>query len=238
MDWYSILESNVPYYHALPEEDRAELRGHILVFLAEKHFEGCNGLELTDEIRVTIAAHACILLLHRETEYFSRLVTILVYPSAFVAKVSKKGTGRWAIHGEETRVGESWKHGVVILAWDDVEHSFLDYQDGHNVIFHEFAHQLDAENGASDGFPLFDDGDDTEEWSAVFQDAYEQLLDDIDNDRWNIIDDYGAESPAEFFAVATECFFELAVDLKVEQPDLYEALKLYYRQDPAALLAS
>ena len=234
-EWKRIIERNVPYYRALPPEDQAEVQGHVLVFLAEKNFEGCGGLEITDEIRVTIAAQACILLLHRDTDYFSRLLTILVYPHAFVTKVASKGPGKWTIKGEETRVGESWKYGVVILAWDDVKHSFSEFTDGHNVIYHEFAHQLDAENGSPDGVPWIEDDDLVDEWSDVFQDAYDQLLDDIENDRENVLDDYAAESPSEFFAVATETFFEMPVDLRDEQPELYDALRQYYRQDPAEL---
>jgi hypothetical protein len=237
-EWVPVLERNVPYYRFLPPEDREELQGHILVFLAEKNFEGCNGVEITDEIRVTIAAHASILILHRETDYFARLVTVLVYPSAFVAETRKKGPGKMVLHGEEVRVGESWRYGVVILAWDDVLESIANPFDGHNVMFHEFAHQLDAENTGANGFPFIEDGDLADEWSEVFQAEYDQLLDDLDEGYDTLIDEYGAESPAEFFAVVTETFFELPLDLQAEHPELYHALKQYFRQDPAVLMES
>jgi Mlc titration factor MtfA (ptsG expression regulator) len=235
-DWLHILDSTVPYYRFLPPEDQTELQGHVRVLLAEKNFEGCGGLELTDEIRVTIAAYACVLLLHRETDYFSRLVTILVYPHAFVAEVTKRGPGKWTIKGEETRVGESWKYGVVILAWDDVKFSIANPDDGHNVIFHEFAHQLDAENGAPDGFPLVEDAEVADEWSEVFTEAYDLFRHDLELHCDTLIDPYGAENPSEFFAVVTETFFELPHDLQNEHPKLYDALKHYFRQDPAQLL--
>jgi hypothetical protein len=159
-----------------------------------------------------------------------------VYPHAFVAEVTKKGPGRWTIKGEETRVGESWQYGVVILAWDDVIFSIANPDDGHNIIFHEFAHQLDAENGAPDGFPLVEDTEVADEWSEVFTEAYDQFLDDLDHGYDTLIDPYGAESPSEFFAVVTETFFELPHELQEEHPKLYDALKHYFRQDPARLL--
>src|SRR5690606_32830266 len=134
--------------------DRRELRGHIRVFLAEKHFEGCGGLTLTDEIEVTIAAQACLLLLHRETDYYPRLITILVYPSTYVAHAREPIGGGMVIEGEVARLGEAWKDGVVVLAWDDVLAGASDLHDGHNVVLHEFAHQLDQEDGTADGAPV------------------------------------------------------------------------------------
>jgi Mlc titration factor MtfA (ptsG expression regulator) len=235
-EWTAIVERNVAYYSLLAVQDQHELQGHISVFLAEKSFEGCGGLEMTDEVRVTIAAFACILLLHRETDYYPRLDSILVYPRPFVAEKTSRGPGKFVIKGEEVRVGESWTSGAVILAWSDVRESVMYPHDGHNVIFHEFAHQLDAENSAADGFPVVEDEDVAEEWSQAFTDAYEQLLDDIEQGRETIIDEYGAESPPEFFAVVTETFFELPIELQEEQPALYDALKHYFQQDPAELI--
>ena len=234
--WLDVIERNLPYYLLLGSEDQRELLEHVRVFLAEKNFEGCKGFALTDEVRVTIAAHACVLLLHRDTDYYPRLVSILVYPHAFVSEITTKGPGRTVIKGEETRVGESWQYGVVIFAWDDVEFSIAHPHDGHNVILHEFAHQLDAENGASDGFPLVEDEDLADEWSEAFTNAYDQFLDELDAGHESVIDAYGAENPSEFFAVVTETFFELPAELREEYPELYEALKRYFRQDPVALM--
>ena len=234
--WTSILETNVAYYSLLPVADQRELDGHISVFLSEKNFEGCGGIEMTDEIRVTIAAFACILLLHRDTDYYPRLVSILVYPRPFVAETTTKGPGKTVIRGEEVRVGESWNVGAVILAWSDVTHSIKYPHDGHNVIFHEFAHQLDAENAAADGFPLVEDEDVAEEWSRAFTQAYEKFLDDLDEGLDTLIDEYGAGSPSEFFAVVTETFFELPIELQEQDPKLYDALKHFFQQDPATLM--
>ena len=234
-EWLSILERNVPYYRLLPPEDRRELQGHISVFLAEKNFEGCGGLAMTGEVRVTIAAYACILLLHRDTDYYPRLDSILVYPRPFVAETATKGPGKMVIKGEEVRVGESWRVGAVILAWSDVTHSIRYPNDGHNVIFHEFAHQLDSENMASDGFPLVEDEDVAEEWSGAFTEAYERFIEELEQGRETLIDEYGAESPPEFFAVVTETFFELPIELQEEYPQLYDAMKHFFRQDPAEL---
>src|SRR5437588_5035296 len=118
--WQSIVTRNLPIFRRLPPEDQTELLGHVQVFLAEKHLEGCGGLELTDEIRVTIAAQACLLLLHRDTDYYRRLVTILVYPSAYLAKSVEPIGGGFVLEGQEGRLGEAWVDGVVVLSWDDV----------------------------------------------------------------------------------------------------------------------
>ena len=236
VEWHAFLERNVPYYAILPDDDRRELQGHIAVFLAEKNFEGCAGFKLTNEVRVTIAAHACILLLHRDTDYYPRLDSILVYARPFVAETSQRGPGKMVIRGEEVRVGESWHTGAVIFAWSDVKYSITHPDDGHNVLYHEFAHQLDSENSASDGFPVLDDEEMAEEWSSAFTDAYEGFVEDVEQGHETLLDEYGAESPPEFFAVVTETFFELPIELEEDYPELYEALKHYFKQDPANLM--
>ena len=153
--WLRIIEKNVPYYTLLPDADREELQGLVQIFLAEKSFEGCGGLELTDEIKLTIAAQACLLLLHRETDIYPRLITILVYPSAYVAKAVRSiGThigGHLVLEGEVHPLGESSSSGVVVLSWDDVKAGASDFDDGQNLVLHEFAHQLDGEDGALNG---------------------------------------------------------------------------------------
>ncbi|WZP00624.1 zinc-dependent peptidase [Isosphaeraceae bacterium EP7] len=229
-DWEAILRKNVPLDARLDEADRAELRGHIQVFLAEKHFEGCGGLELTDEIKVTIAAQACLLLLHRETDYYRKLITVLVYPAAYQAKsVENLGGGMVLEGGEEGRLGEAWAGGVVVLSWDDVRSGSADLRDGHNVVLHEFAHQLDQEDGVADGAPILEQRGQYVAWARVLGTEYEQLR----NSRGkSVLNRYGATKPAEFFAVATECFFEKPMQLKRKHPELYEELKEYYRQDP------
>lgn len=236
--WRAVVDHNVPYVALLPAADRAELEGHVNVFLAEKHFEGCNGLEITDEIRVTIAAQACILLLHRQTDYFSRLVSILVYPSAYVASGERHLGGGLVTDEPDVRLGESWVSGVVVLVWDSVRADAADVHDAHNVVLHEFAHQLDQETGGADGAPLLPRRSMYVAWARVLGHDFEQLVQDTERRHRTLIDAYGATNPAEFFAVATETFFEKPRQLKSQFPDLYEQLQAFYRQDPAALVES
>jgi hypothetical protein len=163
------------------------------MFLAEKTFEGCGGLEMTDAIRVTIAAQACLLLLHRETDYFPDLEVILVYPHTYVAKTSAGLVGGAAIADEQARLGQS-ASGVVVLAWDAVRHGATDAHDGHNVMLHEFAHQLDQEDGAADGAPLLGKRAMYTAWARVFGEEFAHLVENVDKHRKRDIDAYGATS--------------------------------------------
>jgi MtfA peptidase len=232
-DWLGILERNAPYYTSLPEDDRRELQGHVQVFLAETHFEGCNGLELNDEIRVTIAAHACRLLLHRGAEVFPRLVTVLVYPAAYVAKAVEPIAGGGVLEGEQVRLGEAWKGGVAVVSWDKVQAMIRGQTFGRNLILHEFAHILDMEDGASDGTPVLPSRARYASWVAVMEPEYERLRRDSALGRYAVLDYYGATNPAEFFAVATEAFFEKPTVLAKRLPELYAELRAFYQQDPA-----
>jgi Mlc titration factor MtfA (ptsG expression regulator) len=230
----AIIERNVPYYALLPPADRGELLGLVQVFLAEKHFEGCDGLEITDEMRLTIAAQACVLLLHRKTDFFPLLVSILVYPHPFVATHKKRGPGGIVTEDTEELEGESWSTGALILSWDDVLRDMEDPHDGYNVVFHEFAHQLDDESGIADGAPALPTREMYAEWSRVFRAEYDALIKAAERHRHTLIDPYGTENPAEFFAVVTETFFELPDELKDEHPALYDLLSRFYLQDPAS----
>lgn len=232
--WVRIIENNVPYYRRLSGADQKELQGHIQVFIAEKHFEGCGGLEITDQIRVTIAAQACILLLHRATNYYPGLYSILVYPSAYVVKSHKELTPGTITEGSQVRLGESWKRGVLVLAWDHVQASAADIHDGHNVVLHEFAHQLDTENGVANGAPVLPRRSMYVAWARILGKDYQRLREDAEYGRESVLDQYGATNPAEFFAVATECFFEKPREMRSSHPELYAELSLYYQQDPAA----
>jgi len=236
--WLDIIERNVPLYACLPDADRKELQGLVQIFLAEKSFEGCGGLELTDEIKVTIAAQACLLLLHRETDVYPRLITILVYPSAYVARAFEPIGGGVALQGESIHLGESWSSGVVVLSWDDVRPGASDIHDGQNLVLHEFAHQLDREDGEINGTPLLGQRSQYVAWGRVLNAEYERLRRESRLGRATVLDDYGAIDPAEFFAVATECFFEKPRVLRKRHPELYEELKAFYRQDPARLVPS
>ncbi len=233
--WSDVLSANAPAYRRLPEDLRAQLHGHIQVFLAEKHFEGCNGLEITDEIRVTIAGQACLLILNRETDYYPDLVTVLVYPSIFYADlVEPDEHGQIMSEYTEDRSGESWDLGVVILSWDDIAGYTSTGRSGYNVVLHEFAHQLDMENREMDGVPRLPDRARRESWRRVFAEAYERFERAARANRRTLVDPYGAGDPAEFFAVVTESFFERPLALRREYPALYDELAAYYRVDPAS----
>ncbi|MBE7560212.1 zinc-dependent peptidase [bacterium] len=228
--WVDILSRNFRLYRRLPAPDRLELHGKTLVFLAEKDFEACGGLVMSDEIRVTIAAQACLLLLHRKTDYYPGLSSVLVYPRAFLVddrQVLEPDLVREG--GEDVRRGESWSRGNVILSWEDV----LAGGRGFNVVLHEFAHQLDTEDGDVDGAPWLGERGQASRWAAVLGEHYRELRETVARRRSTLLDEYAATSPAEFFAVATEVFFEKALRLRREHPDLYQELARYYNQDPA-----
>ena len=234
VEWEAYLRANMGLYPRLTPDDQGELKRHILVFLDEKHFEGCRGVEITDEMRVTIAGNACLLLLHRKPDYFPELVTILVYPSAFF--VEHKEVNEYGFEMTEVRenAGESWDRGNVILSWDSAKRGALDPRDGLNVILHEFAHQLDSTAGDVDGAPLMDTREQAEEWARVFQREYEALCKHVDAGHDTLIDDYATTNPAEFFAVCVETFFEKARQMQEQHPELYEQLKGWFKQDPAS----
>jgi Mlc titration factor MtfA (ptsG expression regulator) len=233
-EWREIIERNVPYYRMLSADQQQELRGHIQVFLHEKRFEGCGGLAITDEMRVMIAAHACRLLLHRTTDYFPKAGTILMYPSRYFVEAERRLPGGVVSEGLTERHGESWYRGPVILSWEDVQRLAQGWPPGRNVVLHEFAHQLDSESGAVEGAPGLPEPSMYAAWAQVFGREYERLRAAVAQRRPAVLDPYGATSPAEFFAVATEAFFEQSAALKQGHPELYEQLKLFYQQDPAA----
>ena len=231
--WREIIERNVPFVRNLPPADRRELEQNILIFLSEKNFEGAGGLRMTDEIRITIAAQACTLLLHRKTDYYPGLYSIIVYPSAYIAPQKVQQGRGIVIEGMQPRLGESWTRGAVVLSWDDVLAGAADIHDGHNVVFHEFAHQLDSQDGKMDGAPILSDHSMYTTWARVLGQEYERLQQDTALGRETLLDRYGATNPAEFFAVATEFFFEKPRQLRQQLPQLYEELRHYYKQDPA-----
>jgi hypothetical protein len=232
-EWEDILRRNVAIYRHLPEDLREQLHGHIQVFLAEKRFEGCGGLEVTDEIRLTIAAQACILMLNRpDPSYYRKLVSILVYPHSYVAS-GRVQLGGLIVEGEQHRLGESYHGGSLVLAWDHVRAGTMDFHDGHNVVLHEFAHQLDQEHGPADGAPALEQHSRYVTWARVLGHDYDELREQVRRHHRTVMDAYGATNPAEFFAVATETFFEKPRPLRRKHPELYNALKDYFHLDPA-----
>lgn len=235
-EWLKILEKNLPYYNHLPDEDKAELKQHILVFLTEKRFEGCAGLKVTEEMKVTIAAQACILLLHRKTDYYPGLGSILVYPHAFVInRPQHVGSGIFS-DGPQVLLGESWHHSSVVLSWDDVLHGAADIHDGQNVVLHEFAHQIDQSGGRGDDSEILRNRTRYLAWARVLQKDYEKLRKAAMKNQKSLLRNYAATNPAEFFAVATEYFFEKPKELKHKHPQLYDELKQFYHQDPITFL--
>jgi len=231
-DWDGILRENFPLYLRLTGADRRELQGHIHVFLAEKQFEGCNDLEITEEIRVTVAAQACLLLLHRDTDYFPAMTSIFVYPTLFYADVAEADEYGIVSEYEEDRAGESWDYGPVVLSWEDALMGASEAEKGYNSVIHEFAHQLDLENGAPDGVPRLEKQEQYESWESAMNDAFDEFERKLEAGRDTIIDEYGGEGPDEFFAVAAEHFFLTPRELRDEFPRLYEEFKTYFHQDP------
>ncbi len=229
-EWSAILSNNLPPYKKISPQLQQQLHDYIKIFIAEKSFEGCGGLSLTDEIRVTIAAQACILLLNRDSDCYPKLYSVLVYPSTYVAD----SRNRFDAHPNDTsvRLGESWNHGAVVLAWDSVKRGAINFRDGHNVAMHEFAHQLDQEDGRADGAPILEMRSAYSAWSQVFSKEYELLQHKAKKGRKSVMHKYGATNPAEFFAVATETFFEKPVQLKKKRPDLYQELQGFYKVNP------
>jgi MtfA peptidase len=232
--WRELLDRNLPLYRQLPETLREELHGRIQVFLAEKNFEGAGGMEITDEVRVTIAAQACLLLLNRETEYYPRLFSIIVYPTAFEVEKPAYFSGPLYIEDVEERLGESWSSGAIVLAWDEARSRAEDVRAGRNLCLHEFAHQLDQENASADGIPILSRSSRYAPWARVLGKEYRRLKRRVSAGMWTLLDEYGATSEAEFFSVATECFFIRPRQMKTQYPELYGQLQEFYRQDPAS----
>jgi len=230
-EWEEILQENVALYEHLPQNLREELHRAINVFLHEKNFEGCGGLQLTTAIKVTIAAQACLLLLKRKPPFYPKLSSILVYPGAYVAKQTSF-IGDIPVQMDSARLGESWSNGVLVLAWDYVKQESMDIEDGHNVVLHEFAHQLDQEDGQANGAPLLEQRSGYVAWARILGREYRELIKKVEEEHQDIIDSYGATNPAEFFAVITEAFFKNPENLNRKHPQLYEELKLYYKIDP------
>lgn len=234
--WSAIVEQNIPIYSSLSPTQRRKLQGNIQVFLAEKQFIGCQGLQVTAEIKLIIAAIACLLLFNEQEKYFPKLRSILIYPSTYVVNQTTANGNYVVEERREARLGESWTNDQVILSWEQVKQDTSNWQDGHNVVLHEFAHQLDQEDGKAEGVPVLSHNSDYIIWADVMTAEYQQLCNDVQRDRKTVIDSYGATNPAEFFAVATETFFEKPQQLLIHHPALYEQLQNYYQLDPVQLL--
>jgi len=222
------------HFRYLDADERRRLSELVQLFIADKYWEGCGGLELSDEIRVTIAGQACLLVLNLEHVLYANVETILVYPSTVVPKRVEESIFAipGIVHEVMPLVGEAHRRGPVILTWDAVRRSGRHPEHGHNVVYHEFAHKLDMLDGAVDGVPPLHDTAEYERWQRVCKEEYERLRELSASGREGVLDPYGSTDEGEFFAVVTEAFFDTPGELAREHPALYEVLAAFYRQDP------
>jgi Mlc titration factor MtfA (ptsG expression regulator) len=238
-EWDGHIARNVAIAHRLGVAERMKLRELVQVFMAEKHFEGCGGLELTEEMKVTIAAQACVLLLGRDASLYDDVGSILVYPSVMRQPPRRLGVfeqPRAPISDGVAIQGEAIHRGPVILAWDSVLAGGREERPG-NLVFHELAHKLDMANGEVDGTPPLETRAELRRWSAVCSAAFDRLRRDLALGWPTVIDPYGATNEAEFFAVATETYFTRPDELRAGYPELYAVLAGFYRIEPPALFA-
>lgn len=230
--WDAMLRANIPIYPRMAPELQAQLRGMVQRFLHEKTFVGCEDLQMTDTIRVTIAGQACLLLLNRPSRVYPRLHTVLVYPSAFIASRNEVDAAGVVTTARQDLLGESWEDGRVVLSWDHVQRGAHDWTDGQNVVLHEFAHQLDSESGRNNGAPYLGSRSSYRNWSEVLSRDFANLRMEAAYGQPTVMDHYGANSPAEFFAVATETFFEKPYQMAERHAELFSEFLQYYRVDP------
>jgi MtfA peptidase len=221
--------SRLPFLRGLSEEEAARLRQLAVLFLSEKEMHGAGGLELTDEVRLSVAIQACLPVLNLGLDTYESWVGIIVYPGEFrVSKEEMDDTG--VVHAyAEGIVGEAWPGGPVVLSWEDVGL----VQRGYNVVIHEFAHKIHMEGGGDEDVPAAPPGMDARKWRQTLEQAYRRFCGEVDAGQPTLIDPYASEHPAEFFAVMSEAFFTDSAVLARDWPELYEQLALFYRQDPA-----
>ena len=231
--WQAVVD-RYPFVRALSAEERARLRDWVVLFLNEKSVQGAGGLALREEMRVCIAAQACMLILNLDLDYYRGWVEVIVYPDEFVAEYEYVDEDGVAHHVAEPMTGESWLEGPVILSWADAENR--GGGTGYNVVIHEFAHKLDMLNGDANGFPPLHPGMDRGGWSRAFGAAFETFRTRVERGEQTEIDPYAAENPGEFFAVMSEAFFEIPRAVLAGYRDVYRQLAAFYRQDPVARL--
>jgi Mlc titration factor MtfA (ptsG expression regulator) len=219
--WAPILDEHAPYRAGMDDDERARFDDHLKLFAWTKHFEGVKGVEIDDEVRVVISAAAARLARNLPFTIYDHLTEVVVYPSHY------KHEGKDGIV-----FGEAHRWGVVVLSWDATLHGLANPDDGHDTALHEFAHVLDNADGAFDGTPILEGSADYHAWTKAFSAAFLRLR-KRPGRRRAALRDYGATNEAEFFAVATEAFFEKPRQLKRKEPDLYRELARYYRVDPA-----
>jgi Mlc titration factor MtfA (ptsG expression regulator) len=225
-------ENRLPLLAHLSASERADLRQLALKFVAQKEWYGAHEFALDDEVRLTIALQACLLILKLDLDWYREWVGIVVYPGDFVVPRRMVDAAGVVHEYEDTLLGEAWSNGPVLLSWHD------DVADSH-VVLHEFAHKLDMLNGPADGLPPLHAGMSRTDWSAAFTAAFADFCRQVEAAEYHggarpALDPYGAESPAEFFAVMSEAFFATPQLLQQAYPQVYQQLRLFYLQDPAA----
>lgn len=239
--WERAIRDQFAAFERLPRPVAERVRAGVRILLAEKNWEGCNGLDLTDEMRAVVAAQAALLLAGDPTppekaDWFGPLTSVLVYPTAYRVTASRllgdaSFGGGPTISGMEGRLGEAHMGGAVVLSWPDVLEGAANPDDARNLVFHEFAHVLDLADRFADGVPGLT-GAARHRWEAVAEAAFQKHAADVDRGLPGLLDAYGATDPAEFFAVATECFFEKPRTLRMKLPDLFGILRDFYNLDP------
>lgn len=232
-EWRGWLGEVAAYRH-LPDHLREKLHGLVQIFVAQKTFVGCNGLAVTDRMRVIIAANACLLVMNRpgvpQKNLYDELFSILIYPTAFIVPETTPLGGGLVHQGHRVLSGQAWDSRRIILSWEDIEQP---PGSGHNVVMHEFAHYLDMEDETMDGAPGLPSTNAYREWSQTFWQEFRRLRQELSFGVPTVIDPYGATAPAEFFAVVTEVFFQRPHELAASHAQLYAQLRKYYRLDPA-----
>jgi Mlc titration factor MtfA (ptsG expression regulator) len=233
-DWQRAL-NDYNFTRALDVDERARLKQWVILFLAGKPIYGAGNLNIDNGARLAIAIQACMLILNLDLDWYKTWTEVILYPGEFVARREEVDETGVVHVVEEVMSGESWQHGAVVLSWADVIQA--GQAEGYNVVIHEFAHQIDMLNGDANGFPPLHKDMNRAQWADAFGKAYEHFCKRVDDWEDNVIDDYAAESPGEFFAVMSEAFFEKPQAVRCAYPDVYAQLALFYRQDPAARLA-
>lgn len=240
-EWERHIQNNIQYYQHLNTEEQKRLQDLIQVFIANKDWLGCNGLQLTDEIRVVIAAHACLLILELPNDSYRNVETIYVYPTTVVSPENTIGffeIRTTPVSGPMPILGEAHHRGPVLLVWDAVKRETRHPEHGHNVVYHEFAHKLDMLDGSADGTPPLTTPEEYQRWIEVCSQEYLELCNHVEHGKPAFLDSYAATNEAEFFAVATEYFFNKPEKMKRHHPKLYQVLQDFFRQDPAQKVIS
>ncbi|MDP2825350.1 MAG: zinc-dependent peptidase [Sulfuritalea sp.] len=227
--WHEV-EAGLPFLGHLAPDERAHLRQLARQLIAEKQWSGAQGLQLTPRIQLTIALQACLPILHLGLDWYAGWVGIVVYPGDFVIPRRLMDEDGVVHEFDDDAMGEAWYGGPVLISWFD----HAEDADGINVAIHEFAHKLDMRSGDADGLPPLHAGMSRQRWIEVMSTAFDDFRQRVDRGEETPLDPYGAELPAEFFAVASEAFFETPELLKGEYPEVYGQFNLFYRQDPAA----